>query len=64
MFNAYIFPSQTYSYQTMFANIKLCLYFQVENAEGGEKLIDLSDAIVACGYTGPINVDQKKAITE
>jgi len=49
---------------SLFANIKLCLYFQVENAEGGEKLIDLSDAIVACGYTGPINVDQKKAITE
>lgn len=43
---------------------RLCLYFQVENAEGGENLIDLSDAIVACGYTGPINVDQKKAITE
>ncbi|XDV11824.1 hypothetical protein PO909_000637 [Leuciscus waleckii] len=43
---------------------RLCLYFQVENAEGGERLIDLSDAIVACGYTGPINVDQKKAITD
>ncbi|KAI2646607.1 G2/M phase-specific E3 ubiquitin-protein ligase [Labeo rohita] len=40
------------------------LMTEVENAEGGERLIDLSDAIVACGYTGPINVDQKKAITE
>ncbi|KAG1952379.1 G2/M phase-specific E3 ubiquitin-protein ligase-like [Pimephales promelas] len=40
------------------------LMTEVENAEGGEKLIDLSDAIVACGYTGPINVDQKKAITD
>ncbi|XP_058629916.1 G2/M phase-specific E3 ubiquitin-protein ligase-like [Onychostoma macrolepis] len=40
------------------------LMTEVENAEGGERLIDLSDAIVACGYTGPINVDQKKAITD
>ncbi|RXN35765.1 G2 M phase-specific E3 ubiquitin- ligase-like isoform X2 [Labeo rohita] len=40
------------------------LMTEVENAEGGERLIDLSDAIVSCGYTGPINVDQKKAITE
>ncbi|XP_039670591.1 uncharacterized protein LOC120567689 [Perca fluviatilis] len=44
--------------------LRMRLYFQVENAEGGERLIDLSDAIVACGYTGLINVDQKKAITD
>ncbi|CAG5910940.1 unnamed protein product, partial [Menidia menidia] len=37
---------------------------EVENAEGGERPIDLSDAILAFGYTGPINVDQKKAIID
>ncbi|XP_049459040.1 uncharacterized protein LOC125905192 [Epinephelus fuscoguttatus] len=36
---------------------------EVENAEE-EKLIELSDAIVACGYMGPINVDKKKAIID
>ncbi|XP_070406703.1 G2/M phase-specific E3 ubiquitin-protein ligase-like [Nothobranchius furzeri] len=29
-----------------------------------DALTDLSDAIVACGYTGPIHSDHKKAITE
>lgn len=38
-------------------------YLQVENA-GGERLMELSDAVVACGYTGLINVDRKKAIIE
>ncbi|MEQ2227513.1 hypothetical protein ILYODFUR_038335, partial [Ilyodon furcidens] len=36
---------------------------KVEDAEG-ETLRHLSDAIVACGYTGPIHSDRKKAIID
>ncbi|XP_041838349.1 uncharacterized protein LOC121638002 isoform X2 [Melanotaenia boesemani] len=36
---------------------------EVQNADD-EKLMGLSDAIVACGYQGPITVDKKNAITE
>ncbi|XP_024113643.1 G2/M phase-specific E3 ubiquitin-protein ligase [Oryzias melastigma] len=36
---------------------------QVESAEG-DKLTEYCDAIIACGYTGPINNDHKKAITD
>uniref|UniRef100_A0A8C6NJ72 Uncharacterized protein n=1 Tax=Nothobranchius furzeri TaxID=105023 RepID=A0A8C6NJ72_NOTFU len=36
---------------------------EVERAEE-DALTDLSDAIVACGYTGPIHRDRKKAINE
>ena len=37
--------------------------FQLEEANE-EALLQLSDTIVACGYMGPIHVDQKKAVTE
>ncbi|XP_070407618.1 G2/M phase-specific E3 ubiquitin-protein ligase-like isoform X1 [Nothobranchius furzeri] len=36
---------------------------EVERAEE-DALTDLSDAIVACGYTGPIHSDRKRAIIE
>ncbi|XP_041861401.1 G2/M phase-specific E3 ubiquitin-protein ligase-like [Melanotaenia boesemani] len=36
---------------------------RVENAEE-EVLMDLSDAIMACGYRGPINIGTKEAITQ
>ena len=36
-----------------------------QNEEANEEApLQLSDTIVACGYMGPIHVDQKNAITE
>lgn len=36
---------------------------QIEEADE-EALLQMTDTVVACGYIGLINVDQKKAITE
>lgn len=41
----------------------MVMCFQIEEANE-EALLQLTDKIVASGYMGPINVDQKKAITE